>query len=330
MVSPRSELIDLEATPYYHCINRCVRGSFLCGDMPELNKNYDHRKKWIVSRIKFLSQIFAIKICSYAVMSNHYHLILFVDTNKANQWTTDDVKNRWATLFPQNSENFNQQCASLSAEIIEQKITQWRERLYDISWFMRCLNELIANLSNKEEESKGKFWNGRFKSQALLDDAALLTAMAYVDLNPIRAKISKTPEQSDFTSIQERLTHLQKHTNTQLNANSIHNAKQPKNLMPFDSNNLNDNINFDLYDYIQLVEETGRTIREDKPGFIPGNIAPLLLRLNLAPSGWISMTQLLQSHFSRAIGAADKLIKFTKDNLKQAPKGIKIAKACYQ
>ncbi|MGE3320561.1 MAG: hypothetical protein AB7I18_14830, partial [Candidatus Berkiella sp.] len=203
---------------------------------------------------------------------------------------------------------------------------------------MRCLNESIARYSNKEEDKMGRFWEGRFKSQALLDEGALLSAMVYVDLNPIRAKIAETPEGSDFTSIQDRLKSLSKSfkNNPTKNIEQICNqAKQPKHLMPFSvrQNNqekiLFSTIDFTLSDYIQLVDETGRITREDKKGAISQNILPILSRLQLNAGTWISMINNLQTGFSYAIGHMAILKEFGRHYQCKAPKGLKLASQSY-
>lgn len=207
----RKHLISLQDTPYYHCIARCVRRAWLWGVDEYAGKNYSHRKRWVIRRLEQLCAVFAIEVCAYAVMSDHYHLVLYVDRARARRWTQHEVIERWTMLFrsPPLIERWRKGEA-LEAErtVAEAIIEQWRDRLHDISWFMRCLNEHLARLANREDERTGRFWEGRFRSQALLDEAGLLTAMAYVDLNPVRAGIAKTPEDSEFTSICERIERL--------------------------------------------------------------------------------------------------------------------------
>lgn len=211
MTRARYQQVSVEDTPYYHCISRCVRRAYLCGDDAVTGKNFDHRKQWLVSRIKYLAAQFSIDICAYAIMSNHYHLVLYVNQQQADAWNDEEVIKRWTQLFPRNAsliETLQKNKSALAAQKqLQLNVELWRQRLADISWFMRCINESIARQANREDECSGRFWEGRFKSQALLDEKALVTCMAYVDLNPVRAGISESLEASDFTSIQERLVH---------------------------------------------------------------------------------------------------------------------------
>ncbi|MDY0164217.1 transposase [Desulfobotulus sp.] len=213
MTYPRSTLISLESTPWYHCVCRCVRRPFLCGKAKHSGIEFNHRRGWIAERIMELAAIFSIDVAAYSVMSNHYHIILRVDENRALSWSDHEVFTRWIQLFtgPDVVRRYLAQTGDLThsdQHQLAELAGLYRNRLYDISWFMRMLNESVARKANQEEGISGRFWEGRFKSQALLDEKAILAAMAYVDLNPVRAGMAATPEDSEYTSIKERLDAL--------------------------------------------------------------------------------------------------------------------------
>ena len=192
MPQPRCTQIDIEATPYYHVISRCVRRAFLCGYDRATERCFDHRRGWVVEKLAQLAEIFAVHVNAYAVLSNHFHLVLRIDSERARRWSDEEVVERCGGLFPRTVELWQ----GFSQTRKAQRVAQWRARLSDLSWFMRCLNESIARRANEEDGCTGRFWEGRFRSQALLDEAALLTCMSYVDLNPIRAGMARSLEES--------------------------------------------------------------------------------------------------------------------------------------
>jgi REP element-mobilizing transposase RayT len=330
MTISRALKVDLNLTPFYHCMTRCVRRAFLCGVDKETGRDFSYRKGWIVGRIKQLASIFAINVCAYAVMSNHYHVILFVNTAQALAWNDQDIIDRWKMLCPHNAAQFTN--GSLNQKQLQAKLALWRERLMDISWFMRSLNEPIARSSNLEDKCTGSFWESRFKSQALLDEGAVLSAMAYVDLNPIRAKQAVIPEDSEFTSLFERIEMVNK-AQAKNPSQDIDKTRQPTRLMAFANGRAQEKdeptIDFNLSDYLELVYTTGKIIREDKKGAIPENLSPILFRLRLTPKGWLDMVKGLEQGFFHAIGAEDKLLCFSSRYSTQAPRGLGAAKHCY-
>ncbi|SEL59592.1 hypothetical protein SAMN05444515_12313 [Ectothiorhodospira marina] len=143
-------------------------------------------------------------------MSNHYHLVAKLDPAQAEQWSDDEVLRRWSCLFkgPLLVQRYLAGASQESYELsqVAEFAQCYRRRLADLSWFMKCLNEPIARQANREDGCSGHFWEARFKSQALRTEAALLSCMAYVDLNPVRAGMAATPETSAHTSIRERIT----------------------------------------------------------------------------------------------------------------------------
>jgi REP element-mobilizing transposase RayT len=320
MPQPRSSQISLLDTPYYHCVSRCVRRSFLCGIDNYSGQSYEHRRGWVEKRLLFLSSVFAIDLCAYAVMSNHVHVVLHVDVKQTQVWSDYDVVQRWhrlhkGTLLTQMFAR-GDTIGKGQRLTLDNTITEYRRRLHDISWLMRNLNEYIARRANKEDECTGRFWEGRFKSQALLDEAALLSCMAYVDLNPIRTKIAKTPETSKHTSIKKRLESIKQNTPTH-------------SLMPFVGNerqNMPKGIAFSLKDYCELVDITGKIIRNDKAGHIDQQQQPILKRLGVSDEQWLILTSEFEKHFSYAAGAEQMMNQFKEHTGHQRIRGMGKAK----
>ncbi|CAG9001122.1 MAG: hypothetical protein CENE_03139 [Candidatus Celerinatantimonas neptuna] len=284
MPTPRRQQISLSDTLYYHCVSRCVRRAFLCGEDALTGKSFEHRRGWIEERLLFLANIFALDICAYAVMSNHVHVVLHINEAKAQNWSTLEVLHRWhqlhqGTRFTQQFEQ-GETLTPFALKLVESSAQIYRDRLMDISWFMRELNEPIARQANAEDNCTGRFWEGRFKSQALLDEAALAACMAYVDLNPVRAAISQTPETSDFTSVKKRV------------GTAKQQKSQPKQLYPFVGDprqDMPEGLPFKLTDYLALVELTARVVRGDKRGSIDLSLHPILQRLNLTSADWFDI-----------------------------------------
>ena len=375
MPRPRSEIVNVDETPWYHVVGRCVRRAFLCGVDPCTGRNHDHRRDWVQERILQLSSVFAIDVAAFAVMSNHYHIVLRIDADMAKAWSWVDVAWRWTQLYAgtdlvrsylKKPDSFETMIEAEKKEL-EEQIEIYRERLWDLSWYMRVLNESIARKANEEDDVTGHFWEGRFKSQALLDEAAILTVMAYVDLNPIRAGIANGLLDSKYTSVAMRLQELlqqeeqhqkvaeeqaqteaaelntgniptsntsndptSKNSNPRLLEDAVKKiiglgqgdppagvapmvsqaSPDPKPgedammrlhnehrlsllpqapLMPFDPSSRNPAaIHFDFVDYLELVDETGRIMREDKKGYIRDTTPKILDQINLQAQTFIN------------------------------------------
>ncbi|MCP3127151.1 transposase [Shewanella sp. KJ2020] len=327
MTSARRQLIDANATPFYHVINRCVRRAFLCGEDKLTGRSYGHRRGWIVDKINALSAIFCIDICAYAVMNNHYHLVLKIDVDKAKSLSQKDIISRWCQITKGHAvaTKYMNGDALIDGEVmlLDGLLTEWHERLSSISWFMRCLNEEIARKANREDECKGAFWEGRFKSQALLDEQALLACMMYVDLNPIRAGITDSLQSSDFTSIQERINSLAPQDNALPSVNTLAQSanKRPQtthqSLVKFDGSThlrQQSGIPFHFADYLELIDWTGRAIRLDKKGYIDNQRPKLLNELGIAPDTWLTSAKEFRRQYSGISGRWDSMCEFKKQH----------------
>jgi len=208
----RCEVFDSSEVCIVHCIQRCVRRAFLAGVDVVSGQNYEFRREWIRARMERLASVFGIDVLTYAILSNHMHIVMRTRPDVIAAWSDEEVAIRWLKVFP--GRRLDEQLAEPTETDVQKLVNNKdrmqlvRARLSDPSWFMRALSEPIARLANKQDECTGRFWEGRFKAQRITDDAGLLACSMYVDLNPIRAAMAQSPEQSLHTSAYDRIAAL--------------------------------------------------------------------------------------------------------------------------
>ena len=314
MTVARCRQVSVETTPYYHVIGRCVRRAFLCGVDPASGEDFEHRRQWVIERLELLCSVFAVELCSFAVMHNHYHLVVRLAPSKADSWTQDEVLARWERLYgipTPVSLGLAPDAGKAQRELALELIETRRGRLADLSWFMKCLNEYIARRANLEDRCTGSFWEGRYKSQALLDERALLTCMAYVDLNPIRAGMAESLEDSDYTAIQSRI-----------GAICGRSTRLP--LVPFEDQHEPTESPLPYYQchYLELVDWTGRAMRKEKRGSIPEELEPILEQLGFDEVAWLEGIKLFGKPKYQAIGSANQIRQMAQTNHRSWYRGI--------
>lgn len=348
MAVPRSRLVRSDIQGMYHCISRCVRRAFLCGKDSLTNRDYEHRKEWLRQRIKELASIFYIDVCSYGIMQNHFHIVLRIRPESSKSASRFDIAMRWWQLFPGRRDVCNQpeEPSDIELENVlegEGREAEIRQRLSSLSWFMRCLKEDIAKRANKEDECTGHFWEGRFKSIALLDSAAVLACTAYVDLNPIRAGVAETPEESDYTSAQDRIVARQaKKELSYLKAQKVTNEDQPSSiflkerlkrdewLCPLQHDGIRKGfLNISVDRYLEILDWTGRRIKDGKKGRIPRNLAPILERLEVDHDEWVGSCLNFGSLFYRAAGKVRHMRQTARDIGQKWLKGVRACRASF-
>lgn len=368
MVIARKKIIHEGVRGTYHVYNRTIRRAFLAGLDTFTGIDFSYRKTWVENRIKYLAGAFSIEVGGYAILSNHYHLILRTRPDIAENWAPDQVAERWWQLFPRRRDKFGNPEDPKGYELDQilfdeetgdplGKLETLRKRLMSISWFMRCLNEFIAKKANHEDQCTGRFWEGRFKSTHLLDQAAVLACLAYVDLNPIHAGIALTPEESDFTSAQKRIEHkvskerlkvLRAHykqrnsyreKTSELEAAMVklqHTIDDTRWLcqmsrLPLDQavEGVTDFLHMDLDEYLELLDWTGRQSRPDKNGKIPRNLENILKRLEIDSESWLKTVKSFDNWFTYVAGSVQAIRKAALKAGKKWFAGINGAKSAF-
>jgi REP element-mobilizing transposase RayT len=298
----------VSVTRWYHCVTRCVRRAFL------LNDGEFDRRQWIENRTQELSGIFAISVGGFSVMDNHLHLLVRLDPDVATGWSDEEVVRRWGRLFPPRDKS--REPLPVSNDWVKWRLqdVQWvamaRSRLVSLSWFMKCLKEPLSRLANRQDKTRGAFFEGRFKSVAILDEESLLATCAYIDLNPVAAGIAQVPEESPHTSIMNRVDHMKAQGRTGEPEAAEHGSVARSSASPgleetiwlcpiedrrrLDSRREGMLESFALGSYLLLVDYTGRIFRDGK-ATLSAELAGILERLGTTAENWQARLEKLRT-----------------------------------
>lgn len=311
----RREVFSPDEIAIVHVMNRIVRRAFLMGTDPQTGKNYDYRRQWIEDLLQRFAASFGIDLLTFSILSNHFHLILRSRPDVVSTWSDPEVARRWLTICPVRKNKDGSPKEPSKSEINwicsdRKKLAVIRRRLSDISWWMRLLCQRIAQRANLEDDQEGTFWN-RFKAVRILDEESLLACAAYVDLNPIRAAMARTLEDSKHTSVQRRIESIM----GQFQDDASYRPDRflaPIPVIESDDKLLVSQPGFRCSDkgflqireeaYIELLDWTARQVASGKPGRTDEGLPPVLERLSIKPQAWFKLTTNFRKLFSLVAG----------------------------
>jgi hypothetical protein len=261
-------------------------------------------------------------VASSNALSPEWCLILRNRPDVVAQWEDAEVARRWLMICPP------ARCKGKAAPPTEAeiqsicrcpiKLAEIRRRLGDISWWVRLLNQRVAQRANREEEESGRFWQDRYRAIRLLDEEALISCMAYVDLNPLRAGMTDRIENSEHTSIKRRIECS--HPKPRQTANESRDACLAR--LTLDETNApigpavsesgsrcSDKgvLPMSLNDYLELLDWTARQVIPGKRGATPPNMPPVLRRLGIGLESWAELVEGFDKTFHLVAGRCDQI-----------------------
>ncbi len=321
---PRSKVFKPAEVGVYHCWNQIVRRHHLLGRDALTGKDFSYRKDWLRERFRRLAGVMAIDVLDYAILDNHLHIVLRNRPDIVSTWSDEEVARRWWFVCPSRKNDDGSAAEPKPCEIglLLPDVAEYRRRLSDISWLMRLACQPVACRANREDDVRGRFFAKRFDCKRLATWADVLACSIYVDLNWIHAGLAQTPEQSQYTSVFDRIVgrwqeisaemggsvtlpaedqadawlapiYLDERAAAYVGPETKHAAsdgvERPPACNPIGAARISNKgfLPLTLDQYLSLLDTVGRVIREGKRGFIPADLPPILERLKIEPQGWL-------------------------------------------
>lgn len=325
---PRCKIIDESQPGTYHCFNSFVQQMMLL-------KSID-RKKFLRRLIVLVSSIFGIDLLSYAVMSSHFHVVLRNRPDRVAKWSDEEILRRAMMLFPDTFKRKNllaKDDEPLDPQLLNdaELIQKWRKRLSSISWLMKVVQERLSRHLNQERGTRGTIWEGRFKSVRLESEPAVVACIMYVELNAIRAQLADRPEESQFTSLYDRILGLTARRNNESGAEydgflapiNVYGDYENEDLAVLGLRASNDGcLELPLEKFIDMVDRIGRLYVEGKRGAIPDDLKPIFERIGIQPEFVCELIDSYDKLGRRIVGTVEAIRAAAKNQGAKYHKGV--------
>lgn len=213
----RSAIVSESSAQVFHVVSRVVDKRMIFGDK---------EKGQFLNMMRQLEEFSGVEVLSYILMGNHFHLLLYVPA-KPESIPIEDIRNRMKHIYSSKKisefDNLIKQMKESGYKAYEDEFYEkMRNRMFNLSSFLKDLKLKFSKWYNKENERKGTLWEERFKS--LLVESTLQSLMrvsAYIELNAVRANIVKEPHQYKWCSYTEAIAGGQKARNGIVNLMTV-------------------------------------------------------------------------------------------------------------
>jgi len=176
---PRTpRLINNGEATVYHVMSRTALDGFPLGDV---------EKDFLLDLLRRYSKLYLAEILGFCLMGNHFHILMKMFPE--HKFTNEDIKKRYAAFYGD------------KRLLADGQIPVLREKLSNLSEFVREIKVGFARYYNKRHRRRGYFWGDRFKSVIVENGETLINCLAYIDLNPLRAGLVERPEKYRWNSI---------------------------------------------------------------------------------------------------------------------------------
>lgn len=303
---PREDLVSETQSGVYLCsMHTLPGGTKKLGGTDKSGRSFDHRRKWIIEQLEVQAELMAIDVLGFSVLPRTLTLLLRTRPDVAKGWSDAEVARRYqAGLYAKVPFGEKRQTAPAEevSELLANRVEmrRARSRLSSLTWFVGQLSESTARNCNREDQTRGRFWEGRYHCLPLLDVQATASAIGHVDLEPLIAGEATTLPGCKFSSARLR------------NPTGKSGFLAPVTLGSSKQKDLPNLLAVSDGELTKVLEWSSRQSKRLNGSSLTDEITAIFEKLKIRPAAWLVLVREFRDLFHRAAGTEESLDKIRK------------------